>query len=401
MKKIKFYDALVLLLIIYMYSTFFYKLLPIVNSILGVLFIFIVFCIYLSDLRKRDLLIIFPIIYYIFISLINGDNFDYFFEHTIHLVSTILFIWKLTSIDITEKLYLSMKKYKKPMQFSLIIISLINMILLISKKFMIINTGTLVFSGLSNGSHTIASISCLAIIILIVLNTNQKMSKLSLISLIMYILIIFESGSRIYLLVLISMLYTFYIEKIKTIKHYKLYTLLLIMIISFAIYDSNMIDRFISTANNKYISENKLESFSSGRLIWWKYDINDFKTLNLTNKIFGKGNHYVFELNYRSYGLNIWAHNDFIQILISYGLIGLLFYLIIFGRALLNFYDKKNILYSLVIFLTMIGIATLNGFYTQQHMVFCILLMISLQKNGISKKLIQKEYSYRKEGKEN
>ena len=379
MRKIELYDALVILFTIYLFSTFFYKLIPTLNSILGILFILIVICIYFKNLKKKDIFIIFPITYYVLISIIKGDDINYFLEHTIHLISTILFIWKLTSPDITQKIYTSLIKYKRLISSSIVLIAAINIILLIGNSHNIINTGTTVFSGLSNGSHTIASISCFAIIMSIVLNKNTKMAKTSLLSIVAYILIIIASGSRIYLIVLLAIFYCLYREKIKLIKHYRLYTIIIILVVALFTFNSSMFDRIVSTANNRYISSNKLEAFSSGRLIWWKYDLREYGEMSLSNKIFGSGNHIVFEINKHYYGMSIWAHNDFIQILLSYGIVGLLFYMLSLLKAYNNIIDKKNKIYSLIIFLTIICIAAINGFYTQQHMVFCILLMSILQ----------------------
>ncbi len=101
---------------------------------------------------------------------------------------------------------------------------------------------------------------------------------------------------------------------------------------------TSIFNRFITTGSNIYISTNKIEALSSGRLIWWKIDLNQFLSSNVFYKIFGHGFDYVYKINYQYYGLYIFAHNDYIMLLLSMGIIGLSFYLLLFGRFLKIFF---------------------------------------------------------------
>lgn len=385
MKKINIYDILILFMIFYLYSTFFYKIFPKMNTLLGIPIILITIFIYMNNLKKNDIFVMFIIFYYVFVSILCNDSLSLFFEHTVHLVSTLMMLWKLTDKSITSKMNTSLLKFKSFIKFSLVLIVIINLLMLISGNFTSINTGNRVYSGLSNGSHSIASISCMALMMLMNVSLSSKMSNFFKFIFIGYIVIIIASGSRIYLLVLISILYSYYIERIKKLKYYKFYTCILIFICLFVFFNSNMFNRFVSTANNTFISSNKLEAMSSGRLIWWKYDLNEYLNLNFFSKIFGRGNEFVFDINEKYYGLHIWAHNDFIQVLISYGVFGIIFYLKAIKKAFANFYRKTKKTYSYVILGTIMGIASLNGFYTQQHMIFCVILMIMLQNKDLAK----------------
>jgi len=97
-------------------------------------------------------------------------------------------------------------------------------------------------------------------------------------------------------------------------------------------------ERFIVMGTNKYISTNFLEAASSGRLIWWGIDINEFLRFDFLSKMIGRGFTYLYQLNEREYGLLISAHNDFITLAVSMGLLGLIGYTYI----IIRWFMKKN-----------------------------------------------------------
>ena len=66
---------------------------------------------------------------------------------------------------------------------------------------------------------------------------------------------------------------------------------------------------------------------TSGRSAIWAVDINEFYEQSLLYKLIGGGGTYAYKLHYKHGYAAIWAHNDFFQLLISNGLIGLYLYL--------------------------------------------------------------------------
>ena len=382
MKKINIniYDIFVLLIILYTISTFFYQLAPSLNAILGLVFSFIVFLIYSTCLRKRDVFIIVPIVFYLLVSLLEGEKPGIFFSHTVHLVTTVLFLWKLTDRVVLKKLDNSLTKLRTFIVGAITLISVTNIVMLISGRFNSTNLGSVVFLGMSSSSHTLASISCMALIFLLNAFKNRKMTAAFIFNSISLIAIIIASGARSYLAVLLVVIYCYYNQKIRYLRYYKLITIGLIIVGVILFINSNMYERFIATYNNEYIASNRLAAMSSGRLSWWELDLRHFGSYSLINKLFGRGNEYVFQFNKSAYGLYIWAHNDFIQLLMAYGIFGFLLYIIVLGQSIRNFYTRENRAFAIIVLLTIISIAFLNGFFTQQHMVFFIVLMILLQE---------------------
>lgn len=72
----------------------------------------------------------------------------------------------------------------------------------------------------------------------------------------------------------------------------------------------------------------------SGRLLYWYYAVNNWYSEGSVSIIIGLGQEYARELMYKDVGMMIFAHNGFIQVLQSEGLIGIGFYI----GFLLNFY---------------------------------------------------------------
>lgn len=83
--------------------------------------------------------------------------------------------------------------------------------------------------------------------------------------------------------------------------------------------------------------------------------------------------------------MDIYAHNDFINILLSYGYIGLILYFIVIFYTIKSFFNNEKIqskLFSLIIFGVFFSCAFLNGFYVYlcTLLAFPFLMYCSLEK---------------------
>lgn len=119
----------------------------------------------------------------------------------------------------------------------------------------------------------------------------------------------------------------------------------------------------------KYTGQSEYTNISSGRDLIWKNNLDAYKELPVLKKIIGAGMGVTFKINYETIGKNIWAHNDIIQILLSYGLIGVFIYLSVLLRL---FYRYKNIL----IFTFLTAIMILNGFLNYNNLVLMLPFML-------------------------
>ena len=181
---------------------------------------------------------------------------------------------------------------------------------------------------------------CLLMMLLLYYFYDKKFKLYYLLYFMIPPIIVLMSGSRTYFVSLMITLVLLYQFKLKQHKFRFLIVPLILVLIIYAILNSNVFERFFMMGNNHYISENFWEAASSGRLIWWKIDLDIFSNLNFINQFFGMGYPYVYDINLIYYGLRISAHNDFINILISLGYFGLVAYILILGRV---FYQLKKI----------------------------------------------------------
>jgi hypothetical protein len=120
-------------------------------------------------------------------------------------------------------------------------------------------------------------------------------------------------------------------------------------------------------------SYGNLSGVTSTRSYFWLVDLEAFFASSPLRQLFGNGFNFVYDATYRSLGLLLWAHNDFIQILTTFGYFGLLLYIFaVFSLHRSNFPKKKkgNFLLMAILFLVFFVNAFFNMFYTY----FCAIL---------------------------
>ncbi|WP_428661403.1 hypothetical protein [Runella sp.] len=107
--------------------------------------------------------------------------------------------------------------------------------------------------------------------------------------------------------------------------------------------------------------------FTSGRSIFWMNAISKIKTdgYSLIN-FFGRGPKASFTFNEATFGLKIWMHNDYLDLLFNIGVWGLCLYL----YSLVYFFNRVKALY---LFLVFIFASLFNGFLYYDA-IFVILL---------------------------
>ncbi len=66
---------------------------------------------------------------------------------------------------------------------------------------------------------------------------------------------------------------------------------------------------------------------TNGRSVFWPADIAAYQQLSLAGRLFGAGFSYVYEINREALNASIWAHNDFLNLLLGFGASGLFCYL--------------------------------------------------------------------------
>lgn len=110
------------------------------------------------------------------------------------------------------------------------------------------------------------------------------------------------------------------------------------------------------------------EKISSGRSYFWQIDMEAFYKYDISKKLFGNGFNYVYYVNYYAGRGAMWAHNDFINLLLNFGIVGTVLYLLcIFALiAFILFRGKCRVPIPIVLAVIIIWLfnAMFNMFYT-------------------------------------
>ena len=185
------------------------------------------------------------------------------------------------------------------------------------------------FSPFGCGEHRFGS-SCLMITALnyiLVLKTNKK--RYFIFS-ILPIIGIAMGGARTYLAIyLVMIMCLFYLN---CEKKWMFYIMLIptILLLFYFILNSPIGNKFENTYSEGY--NGFLATFTSGRSNFWKYDLQEFFKLPILQQFVGNGFDFVYSVNLKYINMKIFAHNDFINLLMNFGYIGVFLYGYIFSQ---------------------------------------------------------------------
>lgn len=168
--------------------------------------------------------------------------------------------------------------------------------------------------------------------------------KRFLLLLIFPIITIFISGARTYLVVAMLLPMLIFMRTSKN-RFLKIIVLLggLFGILYAGYYVTSL---RIGTTNYSWQIANygTLHFVTSGRSDFWVIDLNQFfDTSSLFNIFVGRGFNYVYEVNEIYYNVGIYAHNDYINVLLAHGIIGLLIFVGIFISFVRRVYRYNSI----------------------------------------------------------
>lgn len=109
----------------------------------------------------------------------------------------------------------------------------------------------------------------------------------------------------------------------------------------------------------------KDSNVSNSRSDIWKYNLKIFWLAPIWRKIIGFSIVYPFFVAQTYIGASVWAHNDFIHLLVSFGIVGLAAYIILFG--LFSAKCKNAVITVMLIFL-----AFCNGLFTYDVFIMAL-----------------------------
>lgn len=249
------------------------------------------------------------------------------------------------------------------------------------------------FCSFSGSPHRFATCAFIIFVfeMLIYKKTNKKMYfYFSILSLI-YILL---SGARTYMVVCSLSFLTNLYAIINSKKKFVLLFIVIIIIGGFFLNNLNIMkERQTETERlTQLYKGDSIRAITSGRSVWWKIDLEHYSSEQPLNKILGCGYHYVRYINSNYYGQEIWAHNDYIQLLLTNGIFSIVLYLYVYFRFIRQAYNYSNKTKKIKYLLLFVSIITLfnavfNMVYTYTCAVFSTLILTML----VTSKKIQKK----------
>lgn len=179
---------------------------------------------------------------------------------------------------------------------------------------------------------------------------------------------IFSGGSRTYLAVGLAICLAMYYMIAPSKKFFWCSLIPMALLFVSIISNSSIMDKIDSslTVSSTEYYQDPLIKFTSGRSLFWKADMEAFFSSNLVEQLFGHGYRFVYDINQSAIYNRIWAHNDFINILLCYGFVGLVSYILMFKlmfeKCMLHFSFPKWI--KIIAVFVWLFNAFFNMFYT-------------------------------------
>ncbi|MCI8466461.1 MAG: hypothetical protein HFI63_11535 [Lachnospiraceae bacterium] len=371
------YSILTEIFILFSTTTLLYNILNAyipINRILGLLILCLTGVLYIKHCRKKDLAILL-ISTVLFISGLfrETDFFSDGLDNAIYWYSTIFILCEMTNPLCRNKLrevFYARKGFIK-------IIVLINALIIITGFFLSscynTNWGGKYYVGFAYSNHVLACGCCMSMCLALWVIGDIKNDWLKLFVNLPFALAILQCGARTYLvpvLIVYFLTYKLYIKKISS----KLILVPFIILVGiYGFIHSGLMDKFINP--NSYSRWSGINLFTNGRTVFWLIDLDSYFHSSLSGVLFGNGFGFSYHINSLKYGREIWAHNDFIEVLISTGIIGFTAHMYVLIK---NFDCLKKHTYKLTmwcVILYYVFVAFINGTIIYQHYIYSFIIL--------------------------
>ena len=317
--------------------------LPLFNNINKFIMAIILGCLFLKIVKLRirtSTFIVLVVIAFLYLFALYYTN-----EHLDNFNDLFYFgFWGLYFLYMKNNYCIFEKKICDNKKFLLKIVIIWNIIVFISLFFSSSYTHNWgeanYFRSFSNGEHRFAS-SCLFIISICWILSQLHKSKKYFVFAILPIISIYLSGTRTYLGVLIILLTCIYYLMCKNKINFFITIIPILILLIFVITLTPMGEKFQNTNQDGYFGY--LGTLTNGRSVFWSKDLEEFYKLPLHKKIVGNGFNFIYDINEKAIGARIWAHNDYINILANFGIMGGLIYLYVFINFSNNVLKTRNI----------------------------------------------------------
>lgn len=370
--KISIQDCFYGLIFLFPFSTLLQGIIGSINTILFVLLtLCMVFLLFQNLHTKSDVMIVFIVvlshIYAIFctdFSAVNNTNTIFYFM-----------FWVLYALYIRED-YDGFKDYVISYESYICNTLRLSCLLMAFSALLGSSYSEGSFVAFSGSSHRVCSVAIFMMaIILVIMNVYGKKNYILWSLIPMYA--VFMGEARTYLLVgvlefLVLMWYYF-----DDRKNFYLSLIPIGVILIIVALNSSISDKLIASldpSTNQYTDA--LGVLTSGRSVFWKEMLTAWWNTGGVHILFGDGFHFVYTIR------KFWAHNDFIQLLLTFGVTGCVTYLICTNKLIRFFFRERNIPPFIVVCIYIIW--AFNAFFNMFYTYICASLSFPILLLAVS-----------------
>lgn len=369
-----FYRAIMLFPITTLFSNYF-------DAINKILFVFVFFSLIYIGYRKINkavLVTVFALLIVYSATIFNTGAIPYNLNELFYFPFMVLYLTYLNDHVNELKGYLvSDKKYIKSIMNVWTFLVLISFLL--PSSYTVEWGGARYFGSYCQTVWRLAP-TCVFIMALSIIGINvYKNKKFFFFSIVPFVAIL-AGGSRTYVVVALCLLLIAWYCMLNSPKKFVLTCIPFLLLVSLILLNSSIMDKFSATTYSSSSYFDLWGTITSGRSIFWAADLKSFIDSSFFTKLFGQGFNSIYEINYKAFGGKVWAHNDFIQCLISHGLIGLVLYTTVmfkFFKTLKK--SNANLFLCALVMVIWLFNAMFNMFYTY----FCSILSFPILTLGI------------------
>ncbi len=339
-KKYSSYEILIIAISLFSFSTITQRLYPISINRVIVFLMSILLCIKKTYSKKNLAVFLLIMILFVYSCTVSNDVIRNITDFAYYFFSVLI----LLEFCNTKEKY-GLKEAYLNKSYIVDKITLVNFLIIlieaVTPSCYYNEWGGRYFCGLSDAGHTIAPGICLNMALMLLYLDKKKFKVKNLIILCTYLVIVFNTGARIFVLPSVILVSYYFLSKINQKKDKIICSIVATIIFVFIFLKTGMYDKFMySITGSSKNNMSFLRFFTSGRSVFWVVDLKDYMHSSIIEKLFGHGFDYIYQLNSSKVGMAIWAHNDFINILIGVGLFGFLIYIYIyicFGKIFLQY----------------------------------------------------------------
>lgn len=357
------------LVLLFPITTLFQTMIPQINKILfGIIFILLL-TFYLKKLTLKNMMILLFLCITMTFDIVITKEKLYNSNELFYLPFFVIFYTYIS--DNNKKFHTLIKENKKYVYNIIYIWTILVAISLFMKSSWVSEWGKAKYFGSLCKSVWRFVPTCTFISSLIILIFNINKDKHAIYLMILPMFGFFMSGSRTYMVVGICLFIIFWYYYVNKKINFILSLLPISAMLIIAILNSAMVNKFNAVSYNKNSYFDYMGTITSGRSIFWKADIENFKSSGFINKMLGNGFNFIYKVNYKAFGGLVWAHNDFIQCIVSHGIIGLIMYIYTLLSCILSIINAKK---DKLIFTLAILVWLFNAFFNMFYTYFCSML---------------------------